>query len=169
MDCERVPFGSLTELISEAQSLRGMQFAADLFHDNFGGIIKTKEVSMMRIALLFLAGGFGCLARFALTGLVQRIYGGELPIGTLFVNLIGSLLFGFVWTLSDERLIISGETRFLILTGFMASFTTFSTLAFETSALLRDAEWWIAAGNVLVHVIVGILAVIVGMALGRIL
>jgi len=117
--------------------------------------------------MLFLAGGCGCLVRYALAGFAQRLYGGELPIGTLIVNLAGCLLFGFVWTLADERLIISGETRFIILTGFMGSFTTFSTFAFESSALLRDAEWSVAAANVLGHNLVGILAVVAGMALGR--
>lgn len=124
---------------------------------------------MMKFGLLFLAGGCGCLARYSLAGLAQRLYGGELPLGTLLVNLVGCLLFGFVWTLADERLIISGETRSLILTGFMGSFTTFSTFAFESSTMLRDAEWVIATGNVLAHIVVGVVAVLLGTALGRLL
>lgn len=122
---------------------------------------------MTKIGWLFLAGGVGALARYSLAGIAQRIYGGELPVGTLLVNLLGCFLFGIVWTLADERLIISGETRFLILTGFMGAFTTFSTFAFETSTLLRDSEWLLAAGNVVVHNVFGIVAVIIGMFLGR--
>ena len=106
------------------------------------------------------SGGCGTLARYALSGVAQRIYLGELPVGTFAVNVVGCLLFGFVWTLADERLIISGETRFIILTGFMGAFTTFSTFAFESSALLRDSEWLLAAGNVLGHNLIGILAFI---------
>ena len=123
--------------------------------------------SMTKIGWLFLAGGLGALARYSLAGMAQRIYGGELPVGMLLVNLLGCFLFGIVWTLADERLIISGETRFLILTGFMGAFTTFSTFAFETSTLLRDSEWLLAAGNVVVHNVFGIVAVIIGMFLGR--
>lgn len=121
----------------------------------------------MQILLLFLAGGCGCLARYAASGIVQRLYGGELPLGTFVVNIVGCALFGFVWTLADERMFISSQTRTLILTGFMGSFTTFSTFAFESNALLRDAEWAIASANVLCHVVLGIMAIVLGMALGR--
>ena len=122
-----------------------------------------------KLLWLFAAGGLGTLARFGLGGFVQRLCGSEFPFGTIVVNLVGCLLFGFVWTLADERLLISGETRFIILTGFMGAFTTFSTFAFETSGLLRDAEWWSAAGNVLGHNVLGVAGVILGMALGKLL
>ena len=122
-----------------------------------------------KLMWLFAAGGLGALARYGLGGFVQRWYGSEWPVGTFVVNLLGCLAFGFVWTLADERLIISGETRFIILTGFMGAFTTFSTFAFETSGLLRDAQWWSAAGNVLGHNVLGVAAVIAGMALSKLL
>ena len=115
------------------------------------------------------SGWVGSLGTVGLGGLVQRWCGSELPIGTIVVNLTECLAFGFVWTLADERLIISGETRFIILTGFMGAFTTFSTFAFETSGLLPDAEWRYAAGNVLGHNVLGVAGVIGGMALGKVL
>ena len=124
---------------------------------------------MTKLMWLFAAGGLGALARYGLGGLVQRLCGSEFPFGTIVVNLVGCLAFGFVWSLADERLLISGETRFIILTGFMGAFTTFSTFAFETSGLLRDAEWWYAAGNVLGHNVLGVVSVIGGMALGKLL
>ncbi len=122
---------------------------------------------MQKITLLFVAGGIGCLARYGLAGFVQRLYGGEFPLGTLIVNLLGCLLFGFVWTLADDRLVISGETRFIILTGFMGSFTTFSTFAFESNVLMRDSEWLYFSGNLLLHMVVGLLAINLGMVLAR--
>lgn len=121
----------------------------------------------MQLVLLFLAGGLGCLARYVASGLVQRLYGGELPLGTFVVNVVGCLLFGFVWTLADERMLITSQTRTVILTGFMGSFTTFSTFAFESNALVHDAEWAVAGANVAGHVVVGILAIMLGMAVGR--
>jgi CrcB protein len=124
---------------------------------------------MERWLWLFAAGGCGSLARYGLGGLVQRHVSTEFPMGTLIVNLIGCLIFGFVWSLADERLVISGETRILILTGFVGAFTTFSTFAFETSQMLRASAWWFAAMNVGVHQIVGVLAVVAGIKLGQLI
>jgi CrcB protein len=114
-----------------------------------------------------MAGAAGTLSRYWLGGLVQRICGESFPWGTLVVNGLGCFLFGFVWSLAEERLVISGETRFLILTGFMGAFTTFSTFAFETGEQLRDSEWLLALGNVAAQLILGLALVFLGTALGR--
>lgn len=125
------------------------------------------DVMLFKLMWLFLAGGFGTLARYGLSGLVQRLFTAELPYGTFAVNAVGCLLFGFVWALADERLIVSGETRFLILTGFLGAFTTFSTFAFETGGMLRDFQGWYAAGNILAHNVIGIGAALLGMAIAK--
>jgi CrcB protein len=117
--------------------------------------------------MLAAAGALGTLARYGLGGMVQRATNSSFPWGTLAVNALGSFLFGFVWSLAEERLVISGETRFIILTGFMGAFTTFSTFSFETSTMLRDTEWLLAAGNVLGQVVLGLLLVFVGLFVGR--
>ncbi len=116
---------------------------------------------------LGLAGAAGTLSRFTVAGLLQSLAGERFPAGTLAVNLIGCFLFGLIWSLADERLIISGHTRFIILTGFMGAFTTFSTFGFETAELLRRAEWWQAAGNMLINNAGGIAGVFLGWGAGR--
>lgn len=116
---------------------------------------------------LALAGAAGTLARYGLTGLVQWLAGEKFPWGTLAVNVFGCILFGLVWTLAEERLLISGQTRFIVLTGFMGAFTTFSTFGFETGEFLRDSQWLAAAGNLVVNNGAGILGVFLGFALGR--
>ena len=120
-----------------------------------------------RLALLAAAGAAGSLARYGLTGLVQRLVPSGFPWGTFAVNALGCLLFGFVWALAEERVIISGATRMILLVGFMGAFTTFSTFAFETGQLLDDSEWLLAAGNLLLHNLVGVALVIVGIAIGK--
>lgn len=124
---------------------------------------------MTRLAWLFLAGGIGALTRFSLAGLIQRWSGSSFPLGTFVINIFGCLLFGWIWSLAEERLLISGETRFILLTGFIGAFTTFSTFAFESSGLLRDSEWLLAAGNILGQTVLGMFAILAGMALGRFL
>jgi CrcB protein len=45
-----------------------------------------------------------------------------------------------VWTLAEERVLISGETRIVLLVGFMGAFTTFSTYVFETRQMIAAYE-----------------------------
>ena len=123
---------------------------------------------MTKLAWLAGAGALGTLARYGVAGVVQRALGGAFPWGTLAVNAVGCLLFGLVWALAEERMVISGETRAILLVGFMGAFTTFSTFAFETSAMLRDAEWSFALANVLSQNVLGIACFFAGLALGRI-
>jgi fluoride exporter len=116
---------------------------------------------------LALAGAAGTLSRFGLSGLVQSFAGEKFPWGTLAVNVVGCFLFGLIWTLAEDRLIISSQTRSIILIGFMGAFTTFSTFAFESGAMLRDSEWRDAALNLLANNVVGIAGVFLGIAVGR--
>jgi fluoride exporter len=124
----------------------------------------------MKLRLLLLiagAGALGSLARYALSGWVYRIAGERFPWGTLAVNLLGCLLFGFVWSAGFERRSISPEARTVLLTGFMGAFTTFSTFAFETHNQMIESQWSSAGLNVLVQVLAGILLVYAGIAAGR--
>lgn len=121
----------------------------------------------MKLVWMFIAGGIGVLARYAVNGLVQRYIGGQLPIGTFLENVAGCVVFGFLWALADERMLINAEWRTILLTGFVGGFTTFSTYAFETTGLMRDAQWGLAMLNVAAHNVVGFAGIFVGMALGR--
>ncbi len=120
-----------------------------------------------RLLLIAAAGALGTLARYGLGGLVQRMVPSGLPWGTFAVNALGCLLFGIVWSLAEERMLISGATRIIVLIGFMGAFTTFSTFAFETAQLLDDSQWLLAAANVLLHNVTGVVLIVVGMAIGK--
>jgi CrcB protein len=109
----------------------------------------------------------GTLARYALQGLVQRLFNASFPWGTVAVNLLGCFAFGVVWSLAEERLLISGQTRTILLVGFMGAFTTFSTFAFETSELLRDSQWLLASAYWLGQALFGVLLLFAGIAVGR--
>lgn len=124
---------------------------------------------MQKLLWMALAGALGTLARYLLSGLVQRLNGTSFPWGTLAVNGLGCLLFGLVWSLAEEGLAISGETRMIVLAGFMGAFTTFSTLIFETGGMLRDTQWGLAVVNMGGQVAVGLLALFIGLAGGRLL
>lgn len=113
------------------------------------------------------AGAFGTLCRYGVSAAVQKLCGPAFPWGTFAVNAAGCFLFGVVWALAEERLVISGQTRFVILTGFMGAFTTFSTFAFETGQFLRDAQWLSAAANVAGQNVLGVACVFLGLTASR--
>ncbi|MBX3423151.1 MAG: fluoride efflux transporter CrcB [Pirellulaceae bacterium] len=120
-----------------------------------------------KFACLFVAGGLGSLARVGLSTLVQRWNGGDFPLGTLAVNLLGCLLFGLVWSLADQKSLMSAQTSWIILAGFMGAFTTFSAFAFESNLLVRQAQWGQLCVNLLSQNVLGIGAVFVGSAIPR--
>ncbi len=122
---------------------------------------------MHKLALLALAGGLGSLTRYGLAGLVQRALGTAFPLGTFAVNALGCLLFGLVWGLLEHRLGLGTQVRVVVLTGFMGAFTTFSTYAFESAALLQHGQWGLATINILGQNGAGLLAIFLGLALGR--
>ena len=123
---------------------------------------------LQKVLLIALAGGLGALARYGLSGLVLRVSGSELPYGTLFVNVLGCFLFGIVWAMAAERMMMSPEMRTILLVGFLGSFTTFSTFIFESHWLLADARWLRALGNLLVMNVAGLGVFALGLALGRV-
>lgn len=122
---------------------------------------------MQKILLIGLAGACGALARYGLGGLVQRYSGATFPWGTLVVNILGSFLFGFIWSLVEQRLVISPEARIIILSGFLGAFTTFSSFMFETSSLMGEGQWLLAGLNIGGQILFGLTAMFLGLAAGR--
>ena len=122
---------------------------------------------LTRIILLAVAGAAGTLARYGLTHLIQGSTGSEFPFGTMAVNALGCLVFGFVWSLAEGQNLLSQELRFFLLVGFLGAFTTFSTFAADSSLFLEDGAWLAATGNILLSNGVGILCAFLGMGAGR--
>ena len=100
-----------------------------------------------RFLLVALGGLVGCLARYWLAGVVQRLGDHGFPSGTLAVNILGSLVIGVVMTLSLERGLVDERFRILLTTGFCGGFTTMSTFSYETFALLQGGEQLLAIAN----------------------
>ncbi len=126
-----------------------------------------RDMTTQNLILLAFAGGAGALCRFGLAGLVQRLAGERFPLGTLVVNLVGCLLFGFVWGWLESRVGFSPQTRAIVLTGFLGAFTTFSTFAFETANLLQGGQIAAAVINITVQTALGVVLVFAGLALAQ--
>ena len=99
----------------------------------------------MKIILMVAIGGaIGAIARQQSNQLIMRIFGGEFPIGTIFVNILGSFIAGLLFELFTSKITISYEWRTLIFTGVLASFTTFSSFALDVALLTERNEYFIA-------------------------
>lgn len=114
-----------------------------------------------------IGGTLGCWARYAMTNLVQAIWGNAFPYATLSINLLGSFAMGFLFIETLERLTIAPELRTGILTGIIGGFTTFSTFEMETLLLVEQGAVGKAATYVLLSVIVGFIAAFGGAYLAR--
>jgi CrcB protein len=98
---------------------------------------------------------------------VHTVVDSDFPYGTLAVNVLGSLLMGLLYVLFLERMTVGPEVRAAILIGLLGAFTTFSTFSMETLNLLEQADYIKAGINVLVSVVACIMAVWIGVVIGR--
>ena len=117
---------------------------------------------LQRLGLLAVAGALGTLARLGVYALVGSMGLGRLPVATMVVNVLGCLAFGLVWALAEQQGRIPEGVRWLLLTGFMGAFTTFSTFAFETGHLISQGRPLAAAANILLSNALGIGAFFLG-------
>jgi CrcB protein len=123
----------------------------------------------LKPVLLAGAGGFiGSAARYLIGGWVHRLAPfATFPLGTLAVNVCGCFTIGLLSGLIDARQVFGPEARVFLLIGVLGGFTTFSTFAYETLALARDAELARAFANVAAQVLLGLGAAWLGHGLVR--
>jgi CrcB protein len=124
---------------------------------------------MQKTILIALAGLVGTLLRYWLSGAVSNRYGEAFPWGTIAVNVIGCLVTGVVFCLTEEGSLVSPTVRAVILIGLLGGFTTISAYGLQTYTLLRDGEFGLALLNVGASNVLGLSMIWVGYVLGRVL
>lgn len=130
----------------------------------------------MKAALLVASGGaVGALLRWLVAGGVDWLTGrvetgflhSKFPWGILTANLLGCLGIGLLYGFAETREWLTDATRWLLLVGFLGSFTTFSTFGWNSFDLLRHGHFGVALANVLVSVVLGLALVWAGYAMAR--
>ncbi len=119
-------------------------------------------------ALLWVGiGGFlGAIVRYLLGGWVAARWGALFPWGTFVINVSGSFILGFFLAFAQDRPWVHPSARLMFAVGFVGAYTTFSTYTYESIRLIMDGQFALAAFNILGSVVVGLMAVFAGVALG---
>jgi fluoride exporter len=122
---------------------------------------------LVQIIAIAAGGAVGALLRYWTSVSVHSLLGQEFPYGTLTVNVVGSLMMGFLYILLVERMILSAEWRAVLLIGLLGAFTTFSTFSLETLNLFEQGEQIRAVMNIFLSVGLCLGAAWLGMLAGR--
>jgi len=117
-------------------------------------------------ALAALGGVLGALARWGVATALPHPSGGW-PWATLLVNVTGCLLIGVLLAVLLARFPSSPWLRPFLATGVLGGYTTYSTFAVDTIALVDAGRPALAVGYVVASVLGGVLAVVAGLLVGR--
>ena len=121
---------------------------------------------MFRLDYWLVAGGgaLGSVARYWLSDVIGRRFGETFPYGTLLVNVSGCLVIGFFATSTglEGRLVVRPEWRLAFMAGVCGGYTTFSSFSLQTLNLTMAGDWFRAAANVFLSVVLCLGAVWVG-------
>ena len=115
-------------------------------------------------------GAIGSMARLWVGNVVASLVGATFPWGTLFINIIGSIVIGWFDGLTGAagRLAVPAEMRAFVMVGLCGGFTTFSAFSLQTLELAEGGEMLRAATYVVASVALCLLGVWTGAMLGRV-
>ncbi|MCV2396252.1 CrcB family protein [Actinotalea sp. M2MS4P-6] len=118
----------------------------------------------MTLWLVALGGGLGAGSRFVVDGLIRARSSRPLPVATMTINVVGSLLLGLLTGLVVFHH-VAGPWITIATTGFCGGFTTFSTAMVEAVRLVQVGELRAAATSVLGTLVAGVGAAALGVGL----
>lgn len=108
--------------------------------------------------LVALGGAVGAVCRFWCTEIVHALFEKGFPYGTLFVNVVGSLLMGYLSIVFFRWVVVADDLRSLVLIGILGAFTTFSTFSLDTVTLIQEGRYYWAVLYIMLSLILCISA-----------
>jgi len=123
------------------------------------------DIMITNLLIIGIGGFGGAISRYLIFMIDRHLYHQyHFPLGTLFVNLLGSLLIGIALGISIKYAVFNRGSfgHYLFVTGFLGAFTTFSTFSQDNFMLLMDKQYWLFIVNILLNVIAGIILTMSG-------
>ncbi|MBT8062903.1 MAG: fluoride efflux transporter CrcB [Gammaproteobacteria bacterium] len=121
----------------------------------------------MKLAAVAAGGAIGASLRYIAAAMTHTIMGKDFPYGTLMVNVMGSLIIGYLLVLLPDSEKSIPLLRLLIITGVLGGFTTYSAFSIETLQLIQNGHLTKAGLNVVLTLLLCFLAVWAGFVFGR--
>ncbi len=122
---------------------------------------------MKMLLVIALGGAMGALGRYATVTQVSRWLGVEFPYGTLAVNILGSVILGFLVETLALKAPLNEELRGFLVIGLLGAFTTFSTFSLDVVLLLQRHAYLTAGGYIIANVAVCVGGLFLAMILAR--
>lgn len=122
---------------------------------------------MQTVLLISIGAIIGANLRYFVAQYVARLIPSTFPLGTLIINITASFMLGFFLIWTSERVLADPRWRLFIAVGFCATYSTYSSFAFETFALFEKGQMALAALNILGTNVVCLIAVMLGAMLAR--
>jgi len=122
---------------------------------------------VLDVAEVVLGAGVGGGLRYLIGGWLSERWGASFPWHTLAINVGGAFFLGMLMALTAERGILSPGMRLLLGVGLLGGFTTFSTLSYESVALIEQGRLLQGAANMLGSGLFGVMAAMLGLIAGR--
>jgi CrcB protein len=122
---------------------------------------------LQKYLFIALGGALGSAARFWVGTLVTNRMGSRFPFGTLIINLTACLIIGLSLEILNRHANLSPSWRFLVPVGFVGAYSTFSTFEWETFSSLTQGAFWIAILYVASSLVLGLIAVALGVTLAK--
>jgi CrcB protein len=124
-------------------------------------------LTLQTVLLISIGAIIGANLRYFVAQYVSRLIPSTFPLGTLVINITASFILGFFLIWTSERVLADPRWRLFIAVGFCATYSTYSSFAFETFALFEKGQMALAALNILGTNVVCLIAVMLGAMLAR--
>jgi CrcB protein len=122
---------------------------------------------LQTVLLISIGAILGANLRYFVAQYVSKLIPSSFPYGTLIINITASFMLGFFLVWTSERVLADPRWRIFFAIGFCATYSTYSSYAFETFALVENGQFWLASLNILLTNVVCFVAVVAGAALAR--